>query len=142
MLFYCVWPDEATFLVDVENVEKARAAAIEEVGKPPSSVVPFPPGLLGVRVSFDEDGEIVTDWLPHVVDVFDELEDKLTPDEGAPIPPLKVVLQNDGVCAEEALDANDRVIYCELDTGHEGDHRDGAMTWPNEQRPAKAAGAR
>lgn len=129
MLFYCVWPNEASLLVDVENLEVAKQAALEEVGKPPASIAPLG-GVLGMRFNFEEDGTISVDLLDHFVDVLEELEEKLTPDEGSAAAPTAL----HALCTSESEDESGKVLSCELAARHDVDHKCGVWTWPNEKK--------
>jgi hypothetical protein len=133
-LFYCIWDDEHSFLVDVADEATAKAAAIEEVGKPPSLIRAIPLGVFGVRVVFEDDAadpeaEIVTiEGLPHVLDLLGELEDEAAAPEEESVPTVVPM------CTSEALDAADNVVHCELAAGHfpAEPHKAGNLTWREE----------
>lgn len=130
MLFYCVWPDEASLLLDVEDLAKAKAAAIEETGKTPTAIVPFV-GVFGAELVFNEDGTITVELLQHTIDALEDAEEKLTPDEGAS-PPAPTALH--ALCTSESEDDSGKVLSCELAARHDDDHKSGVWTWANEKK--------
>ncbi len=123
MLYFCVWPDEASLIVDVVDQAAAIAAATEDAGgKPPVVVRPIPCGVVALRVHFDEDenGDEVVSFepLPHVEAALGVLEDALTPDDGPP-------------CGAEAEDDAGALVRCELAAGHDpsNQHKAGELVW-------------
>lgn len=124
MLFYCVFAEEAGFLVDVDDEKTARAAALETVGVEPAHVRAMP-GVLGMRVHFDDDpqdpeGEIVeAELLPHVMDLLAAIEDECD------------AIEVGVTCMSEAEDDKGNVVRCELVAGHPPPvkHRAGPLEW-------------
>lgn len=139
MLFYCVWPDDASLLVDVAHdpdLEKmravAKAAATEEAeGSPPHAVHPVAPGVVAFHVHFDEDdagAEVVSvEPLEHVEQLLGELEDALTPQEVLELP-----IAAAPSCSSVAETDEGGELRCELAADHvtRGEkHRAGAFEW-------------
>lgn len=123
-LFYCVWDDAVSFLVDAKDKAHAIAAATEEdaEGNPPDQVWAVPVGVFGAYVEFDDGGGaddgstiITVDVVEHTHDALCELEDRTEVDADP--------------CDSEAEKEDGAVVRCTLPAGHDMPHLATGLRW-------------